>query len=396
MVRDNKRLTAGYLLLVITSTLFLTGCWDRHEIQDRSFVLAVAIDLADQSDEPSNPLETFAEGSGQKPLRLSLQVLALSPQRRGENTASKTYVLSNTGRSMHEMLRDSNGQNSKPLWFEHIQSIIISEAAVRKFGLTPLLDFFRRDAEIRWRTKVYITPQEAKPFLYFVPPTGEPGGVFLGNMSRSVKDIHIAGTGTDLGATSARLDNKVDIVLPVIQMNDKQVKIKDMAVFKKDKFVEYWDEYTIKGAKFLLGIEKAALIAFSCPVHPEQTIVFEMFQQKTSITPQVDGDQISFHIDITMRGNIGEISCSGGHDATDKAFMDEAETMFAREVQQNIEYALNVMQKSGVDDAGFSRRLKAYEPKTWDKVKDRWDEVFPTIPITTDVKISIQNTGEHK
>ena len=89
MVRDNKRLTAGYLLLVITSTLFLTGCWDRHEIQDRSFVLAVAIDLADQSDEP-NPLETFAEGSGQKPLRLSLQVLALSPQRRGENTASKT------------------------------------------------------------------------------------------------------------------------------------------------------------------------------------------------------------------------------------------------------------------------------------------------------------------
>ena len=396
MGKSRRRLAISYLLLVFISTILLTGCWDRHEIQDRSFVLAVAIDLADQGDEPNNPLETFAEGSGRKPLRLSLQVLALAPQKRGENSASKTYVISNTGRSMHEMLRDSNGQNSKPLWFEHIQSIIISEAAVRKFGLTSLLDFFRRDAEIRWRTKVYITPQEARPFLYFVPQTGEPGGVFLSNISRSIKDIHIAGSSTDLGATSARLDNKVDVVLPVLQMSDKQVKVKDMAVFKKDKFVEYWDEYTIKGAKFLLGIEKAALIAFSCPIHPEETVVFEMFQQETTVTPHINGEQISFKIDVAMRGNIGEISCSGDHDATEKAFMDKAEAMFAQEVQQNIEYALKVMQKSGVDDAGFARRLKAYEPKTWDKVKDRWDEVFPTIPLTTTVRVSIQNTGEHK
>lgn len=396
MGKSKRRLAVVYLLLVITSTLFLTGCWDRHEIQDRSFVLAVAIDLADQGDEHSTPLETFAEGSGQKPLRLSLQVLALSPQRRGENSPSKTYVISNTGRSIHEMLRDANGQNSKPLWFEHIQSIIISEAAVRKFGLTPLIDLFRRDAEVRWRTKIYITPQDARPFLDFVPPTGEAGGIFISNISRSIKNLHIAGSNTDLGATSTRLDNKVDVVLPVIQMSDKQVKVKGMAVFKKDKFVEYWDEYTIKGAKFLLGIEKAALIAFSCPIHPEETVVFEMFQQDTTVTPQIDGEQISFKIDVAMRGNIGEISCSDDHDATDKAFMDKAEALFAQEVQQNIEYALKVMQKSGVDDAGFARRLKAYEPKTWDKVKDRWDEVFPTIPLIINVKISIQNTGEHK
>lgn len=396
MTSNTKRLIISYTLLSLIGTVLLTGCWDRHEIQDRSFVLAVAIDLADHGLENSTPLETFTEGSGKKPLRLSLQVLSLAPQKRGENAPSKTYVISNTGRSIHEMLRDANGQNSKPLWFEHIQSIIISEAAVRKFGLIPLIDLFRRDAEIRWRTKIYITPQDARPFLDFVPQTGEAGGIFLSNISRSIKNLHIAGSNTDLGATSVRLDNKVDIVLPAIEMSGKQVKVRSMAVFKKDKFVEYWDEYTIKGAKFLLGIEKAALIAFSCPVHPDETVVFEMFQQETAVTPQINGDQISFKINIAMRGNIGEISCSGDHDATDKAFMDKAEMLFAQEVQHNVEHALQVMQKAGIDDAGFAQKLKAYEPKTWEKVKDRWDEVFPTIPIETTVRISIQNTGEHK
>lgn len=396
MTNNTKRLIISYTLLSLISTIFLTGCWDRHEIQDRSFVLAVAIDLADHGLENSTPLETFTEGSGRKPLRLSLQVLSLAPQKRGENTPSKTYVISNTGRSIHEMLRDANGQNSKPLWFEHIQSIIISEAAVRKFGLIPLIDLFRRDAEVRWRTKIYITPQDARPFLDFVPQTGEAGGIFISNISRSIKNLHIAGSNTDLGATSVRLDNKVDIVLPVIEMSGKQVKVRSMAVFKKDKFVEYWDEYTIKGAKFLLGIEKAALIAFQCPIHPDETVVFEMFQQETAVTPQINGDQISFKINIAMRGNIGEISCSGDHDATDKAFMDKAEMLFAQEVQHNVEHALQVMQKAGIDDAGFAQKLKAYEPKTWEKVKDRWDEVFPTIPIETTVRISIQNTGEHK
>jgi spore germination protein KC len=396
MMSKSSQTVTGYIVLVLISTLLLTGCWDRHEIQDRSFVLAVAIDLADEGLEHSTKLETFAQGGTPKPLRLSLQVLSLAPQTRGENKPSKTYVISNTGRSMHEMLRDANGQNSKPLWFEHIQSIIISEAAVRKFGLTPLIDLFRRDAEVRWRTKIYITPQDARKFLDFVPPTGEAGGIFIGNISRQMKDLHIAGTNTDLGATSVRLDNKVDVVLPAIELSDKQVKVNAMAVFKKDKFVEYWDEYTVKGAKLLLGIEKAALIAFQCPLHPDETVVFEMFQQDTTVTPHIEGEQISFTIDIAMRGNISEISCSGDHDATDKTFMDKSEALFAQEVQRNIEHSLRVMQNAGVDDAGFGRILKAYEPKTWEKIKDRWDEVFPTIPLTTHVRVSLQNTGEHK
>ena len=399
MLRRSKlHIFCGYFLLLLVSTIFLTGCWDAREIQNRNFVLAVAIDVAEEGAEQGTRLETFAQGSPSKPYRLSLQLLALSPPgQAGSPGKSRTYVVSDTGRSMLEMIRDMLGQVSKPFWFEHIQVIIISEAAVKQYGLKPLLDLFRRDAEMRWRTRVYITPQEARKLLYFDPPTGEPGGIYLSNISKLYgKAPQIAGAETDLGSSIVRIDNKADVFLPGIELVDKQVKINSTAVFKQDKFVGYWDEYTEKGAKILLGLEKSALFAFECPIHPGEVVVFELFRHDTYMKSHVENEQISFTVDIAMRGYIAEVTCGLKHDTSSKEYLEKAEELFAQEVKRNIEHSLQVMQSQGIDSGDFRRHLKAYEPKTWEKIKDRWDDIYPTVVLHTNVRIAIQLFGEHK
>lgn len=396
--QSKLRMFCGYSLLLLVSTVFLTGCWDAREIQNRNFVLAAAIDVAEEGNEQGTRLETFAQGSPNKPLRLSLQLLALSSP--GQDSApgkSRTYVVSDTGRSVFEMVRDMLGQVSKPFWFEHMQVIIISEAAVSRHGLNPLLDLFRRDAEMRWRNRIYITPQEARKFLYFEPPTGEPGGIYLSNISKLyAKAPQIVGASTDLGATIVRIDNKADVILPAIELVDKQVKINSAAVFKKDKFVGYWDEYTVKGAKLLLGLEKSALIAFECPLHPGAVVVFELFRHDTYMKSHVENDQISFTVDIAMRGNVGEVVCALKHDTSSKEYMEKLEELIAQEVKRNIQHSFRVMQSQGIDNGDFGLYLKAYEPETWEKVKERWDDVFPTVVLNTNVRIAIQLFGDHK
>ena len=74
-------------------------------------------------------IETFTQPHGTKRYRLSLQILKLSPGG-GQPDKSKTYVISNTGESFFEMIRDMLGQNSKALWFEHLQVMIISYAVL--------------------------------------------------------------------------------------------------------------------------------------------------------------------------------------------------------------------------------------------------------------------------
>ena len=233
------RVACGYLL-VIASSLVLTGCWDRNEIQDRNFVMMMAIDVADAPGGAARPeaqVEWYVQGDNQpRPLRLSLQVLKMRVKGKPSVDPSQTFVLSNTGQSVFEMVRDMLGESSKGLWFEHVQAIVISEAALKQVGLNRILDFWRRDAEMRWRMSVFVTPGEARPILSFVPPSGEAGGLYLAHVAlRQIKDSHLGTGRSDLLATVQTLDAKGDILLPVVQLAGKALKVKDVAVFKGDR-----------------------------------------------------------------------------------------------------------------------------------------------------------------
>jgi spore germination protein KC len=298
---------------------------------------------------------------------------------------------------MFDMVRDMRGQTSKALWFEHIQVIVISEEAVRRANLSKLLDFFLRDGEMRWRTRVYITPGKAQELMEFKPPTGEPGGIYLAGMARQgAKNPHIAEARTDIGFTNATINENGDVILPRIELVKDKVKINGAAMFKKNRFIGYIDEYTVKGLKFIRGTEKSALVPFECPVHPGEFALFELFRHHTKLTPHVDGESIWFTLDIAMRGNLGEVSCGMEHDTRDPVYLEKARMAFAKAVERNIAHTKQVCQTMGVDVLGFARYLKAYKPETWERVKENWQDVFPAIPLYTSVNVTILHVGEHK
>ncbi|WP_371376591.1 Ger(x)C family spore germination protein [Sporomusa aerivorans] len=393
-----RQVAAG--LLVVLLCLVTAGCWDRRELQERGFVMAVAIDLAEDGQAGGSALESYTRREGSKPLRLSVQVLKLTPSGGGSDQPKgegKTYVLSNTGVAFHEMVRDMLGQTSKGLYFEHIQAILISEAVLREYSLKQMIDFWRRDAEMRWRTRIFVIPGEAREVLSFQPPTGEAGGIFLAGVARLyTRNMNIASAQTDLGAISQVLDAGGDAILPRLEYKDNKVKVNGLAVFKKDRFITYWDEYTIKGIRMIRGNLKSAVITLNCPLHPGYGVTFEMFRHNTILEPHVEGDKIYFTLNTAWRGNISEVACQQYHDTLDEKFQEKAEELLAEEITHNISYSLNIAQQAGVDPMNFARYLKAYEPETWNRIKDNWEDIYPTIPLYVKARVSIQNVGEHK
>ncbi|GMA99109.1 Ger(x)C family spore germination protein [Pelosinus sp. IPA-1] len=382
-------------VLILFVCIMISGCWDMRELQDRNFVLAVAIDKADDVKE----VETFVQPHGSKRYRVSLQILKLAAGAE-QKDESRTFIKSNTGESMFEMIRDMLGQSSKSLWFEHLQVLIISDAVLKEVDLGEILDFFKRDSEMRSRIKVYVTSGKARPIIEFSPPSKEPGGVFLANLSRlHLKNLHVTASRTDLGYTVQHLDNKSDVILPRIEMVDKVVKLGGSAVFKKDRFIGYVDEYAVAGSKMMLGTEKSAVVTIDSPKTPGHQIVFELFRHDTTLTPHVENGSIYFTDDITMYGNIGEIQGDiNVNDAMDPEYLRILEVAFAEEIKRNIYYTEKVLKKEmKVDAVGrFASKLKAHEPETWEQVKDQWDELYPTIPLYVSVNVTIRNIGSHK
>ncbi|MDR3559990.1 MAG: Ger(x)C family spore germination protein [Negativicutes bacterium] len=395
------RLLGGYLLL-IALTMLLAGCWDRAEIQERNFVMAVAIDVAEapgSQGKPGTRLESFDEGGKNLPrYRLSLQILRLAESKGGEKAGeSKTYVISDTGGSFFAMVRDMLGQSSKTLWFENMQAIIISEAAVRQAGMDRLVDFWRRDAEMRWRASVFITSGEARSILEYIPPSGQPGGQYISNVARrQIKDPELATARTDLLYLMQALDAAQDFALPRLELEGPVLKIKGAGIFKRGQFITYLDEYAVKGGRMIRGTEKAGVITAECPVHPGNYLVFELFRHDTRLKPHVEGDKIYFTLDIAMRGNLGEVSCQAEHDTKSSEYLRAAQALFAEEVKRNVLYTYQLQQKNGVDVVGLGGCLRAYEPATWARVKDHWDDVCRTVPLEVSVNVSVVNVGEHQ
>lgn len=393
--------------IMIVICMVAAGCWDARELQERGFVLAVGIDTANSGDLSSKSAEmrkaeTFVQHKGNKKYRMSLQILKLSAgggggESGGQKNESKTFILSNTGQSLFEMDRDMLGQSSKGLFFEHIQTIVISEAAVKEAGISVITDFLRRDPEMRWRNKVLITPGEAREILEYKSPTGEPSGQFLSNIvGLHKRNLHLPGARTELGFVTQYLDNKLDFILPRVVKAGEVVKVGGAAVFKKDKFAGYIDEKAVVGAKFIQGTAESGIITVECKEHPGQLLAFELFNHDIRVRPHADGDNVYFVMDMMMRGNLGEVTCSGEHDTYDVKYLQDAEEAFADEIKRLVLYSHQTSQDMGVDFNRLGSKLKASDRKAWERVKDRWDDIFPTVPLIVSVNVSIRNTGEHK
>lgn len=371
-----------------------------------TFGYGVAIDRGDQGLGPGQGedvarVETFVQPHGNKRYRVSVQILDITPSDSiagGPKGSISTYVISNTGQSMLEMMRDLVGQTNQILLFQHLKIIIISEAAARQGGLQPLIDLFRRDPQMPATRRMLITSGEARPLLEYQPPSGEPGGIFIGNsLGLYKKNTHVVTWRTDLRDLIQSTDNNRRVLMSRIELVDNVVKLGGMGLFKKGKFVGYVDEYAVQGGKFVLGIEKSALITVECPEHPGKILTFELFRHNTKVTPHLDGDNISYTLDIAMRGNLAEAQCSLQLDSMDPRTIRTIEELVAEEVKRNALYAVHTFQNLQVDVVDFGAKLQAHEPLMWEKVKDRWDdEVFPTIPVTVSVNVVIENIGEHK
>lgn len=387
-------------ILILTIGLCSSGCWDRRELEERRFVLAIGIDRADQGNDVVR-VETFLQPHGSKRYRLSFQILDIMPSSgtlAGPQGEIGTYVISNTGESMFEMVRDMLGQVNQSLWLEHVQTIIISEEAARQGDLRFFIDYFRRDHEMRHLTKVLITSGEARSLLEYQPPNGEPSGMFIANSQRLYrKNPHELGGRSDMGELMQSVDNKSRVLIARIELVDHVVKLDGMALFKEGKFVGYLDEYATKGSNFLRGVEKSAIITVGCPGHPDKIMAFELFRHNTELTPHVAGENIYYTLDIAMRGNLGENQCGIQYNTMNSEEIHKVEELVAEEVKRNVLYTLHTYQGLKLDGSVFGAKLKAHEPLVWEKVKDRWnDEVFPNISLIVSVNVMIENIGEHK
>lgn len=146
----------GFILL-FPLMIVLTGCWDKKEVEERTYVVAIGLDLPKGIDiDKEQALDVTFQFSNPK-----LNIKGASP---GEASERKD-IISLTAPDFVTARNMANSFVTREISFSHNKVLIVSEELAQKKIFYRLLSTAIKDREMRRETNIIVTDGKAAEFL---------------------------------------------------------------------------------------------------------------------------------------------------------------------------------------------------------------------------------------
>lgn len=392
--RDNRLMMkkkSVIFLMVVFLLASMSGCWDSKELNQIAFVLAMSLD----KDEQTGRIQT------------TIQVIRPSAinRQQGGSRESPYEVISSTGKTIFDAVRNANKQMDRRFRFVHLKIIVIGEKMARS-GLSPLIDFVSRAQGIRQTTWIVVTrdnagkAMEVKHGIEGVQASYMEGIIETQEMNMNVTMADM------IGFTNKMAEDGISPVAGVFSVQDggsvsaqnnhpesKQgLMLSGTAVFKKDRLTGYLDSKETRGLNYLISEKKGSTVLVPDPTEKDQLITIEISKIDSKIKPVRSKGKVTFDLRIEVDGNITEVD----HDVnvSEQKNLEAISGSFAGSVREDVRAAVIKLQNElKTDAAGFGRAYERKYPSEWEKIKDSWETEFPNADFHIDVKTKIENTG---
>lgn len=141
-----------WVTLMIFVVFSLTGCLGKREINDLAMVMAVGIDKGE---------------NGQ--VKITTQIVRPADSRGSTGapsgqTGDPIWSATAESETLFDAIRNLSTFSSRRVFWAHNYAIVINEDYARE-GIGDVVDFFTRNPELRMRTWVMVTPDEASKLV---------------------------------------------------------------------------------------------------------------------------------------------------------------------------------------------------------------------------------------
>lgn len=393
MSRMKRCVLVIFLILVLLS---LTGCWGIKEIEDQTVLVGLGMDVANPSNEEKQLAETGNYYPKKNRVTLTFQIIPFEMRQssgKGDKSSNKLYSnIQETGDSMFQMLRKMATRRSKPIMGHHVKVIVISQELAKRVEIDKLLKFVLRDNDIRPSCLVLMSESKASEIL-------------VSNNSGEIPSLELTGL--------AENGSKAGNILPPKSLTKLDGIINSGQSFTLQNLSSSKDEVAVAGASIIKGKSKKWIGSLSIQEvlalswirgtvkggviktydKHGNVLTYEVISAKSSVKSKVNGDDISFHVNIRTKGRFIE-SWDTKEPAGNEKFIKEAEGYFEQELNKMISELIYKMRDVYQVDVGkFGDHLRIQHPKVWRKVEQDWDNVFSKSEVTYDVDLIIEDTG---
>ncbi|MGO4371075.1 Ger(x)C family spore germination protein [Paenibacillus sp. MCAF20] len=390
-------------ICLMAASVFAAGCWDRIELEQRGFVIGVAIDEVEKksfSEQQVSDDQSNRKDSMQK-FKVTFQVvvpaaLKMAEPKGGVSSSKAYFNVHVEGRTMQDVLAKLSSQLSRQPFLEHLKLIIVSEkVAATKYGFANVLDYFLRNNDARRNVSVMIAKGEASRALDIMPKSERTPVLFINNISRNGKELMRIHMDTRIGDVHEYLLKHESFTLQKLTVKNGDASLIGASVMdsKTNSLIGFLNESETQGLNYITGNNSRGLIEVEVE---DNLVVFEVERSKKEIKVNAsDPKHLNFHVVITMEGSISEAFEREDYlsDTTLDNLEKKVEAAVVKLTEETISKTRDEYKK---DVLGFAAYLRENKPSIWQEVEENWDNginYFSKSDITTSVTVKIRRIG---
>lgn len=377
-----------FVLLILS--LFLTGCWDRRELNELGITLAIGIDKVEDE------------------YQVTAQVVVPSEISAKTSTGrSPVTLFQANGETVYEALRKITKNSPRKIYPGHLRTLVLGEDLAEE-GIAESLDFLSRDWELRSDFFVVIAKDMTAGEVLNVTTTIE--NIPANHMFNTLKTSEVFWAATngfllDELIANLTIDGKEAVLTGILVTGEKmgsskqnvesitpsaQIKYDELAVFKKDKLVGWLTERQSRGYNGIVNEVQNTVTAISCPDEGKATL--EIIQFDSKIKGKINKGKPEVDVNIKVKGNVGEVECQ--INLNDQETIVKLEKNTENKMEEIFNMTIETIQKQFKSDIfGFGEAIHRSNPKEWKKIKKQWDEEFPEMTANVKVDVKIVHTG---
>ncbi len=431
-LRFLKRKACAVLALAIVMAT-LSGCWDRHEVDELGIIGSLALD----------------KGPGGKVL-VSLEVLNPGALTSGIGQAGNpakvvAWVMHEEADTIANALSNAQRRTPRLLSVGQVSTIIWGQALARD-GIGNHIDYLLRLASTR--DSAFLSTCDTgsgllqRPFIESLPSRSlaglatraavsgktamvtlnefafklsEPGvePITMHTAGRRTKDIQVKRQGEEVKQPnpSVNLDNPLDgDVSPPGELPDDSPVLDPLrqagtaeplppltidvgiTAYKGDRMVGFLDGNDARGFLWAVGRVHQADLEIPDPSGQAGQVGLTVIRASSSTKPILNGQLPSMKLQVHVELELTEVPFAV---RTKKEVVNALETEVNSLVDHEIRSTLDIVQEQFKSDIyGFGRLVWQANPRLWSQLESVWnDEVFPLVKVEIEVKSRIRGPG---
>lgn len=426
------------LLIMFTIVLNLTGCYDKVELEDRGFIMAIGIDKyieeenyinqyykednkesesqdnnskeydmsgftqEDDSDEDTEEdnkekdtkqsIDKFESEEGNS--RFSVSINKANAASLSGETEDANYIGVADNETIAGALSLLNINSKQNMYLGYTEVIVLGEELLKDEELLKeTIDTLERNKEISREVFILATEGKAIDVLSEDINSDKMVGMYISQFYRNNNGINTSRVfHKDLESLAKSLYTTGSAIVPSVEIEDAFVKIKGVAVIKDFKLIEWLSKSQIKGYLWVIGKGEGLSISTQ---YNDAYVPLNINKNTAEIIFKEENENLICEINLDVVGSIEGYNFAY-NGVFDETVLEELSKSYGGIIEQEMQEIFNLFQNEYLIDVfEFTEMLRKKDIDLYKKYNSN-NNLFQNMKLETNVDVSIKSIGSIK